>query len=246
MSFLSNIFNPPRPQPKPTGPAISCCVFPGPGCDPSLTPISQKCYNDMNNYCQQGNNLLNNERCTQWAQANPTQAADILTTVCGKPNMMYDNRCRNDIFGFEQGKLDAFMENYCKTNPHDGLCACINSPMPVAPQVFDKNCMNLGYQTTAMLNDKNSYTYMDCRQYANLSDQAKAVATNISQNCTSTNTTTNQTQAQAQPQPQAQPQAQPSNPKTTSYTIYIVFVFIFIFIIIITIVIYKVKFSKKT
>ena len=71
------------------------------------------------------------------------------------------------------------------------ICSCFNSEIP-NPGCFNNTCIAKGYQQAAVRNLVNAGcpSYMDCRQYLTLSDEAKQNTINntaLTQNCTQNN-----------------------------------------------------------
>jgi hypothetical protein len=86
----------------------------------------------------------------------------------------------------QSGACDSYMSTYCQSHPSDANCSCLQSPITSCPQQYDSACRGKnGYQTSAMKTVPCPST-MTCSQYINLSPGAQALATNISQGCSST------------------------------------------------------------
>lgn len=83
------------------------------------------------------------------------------------------------------GDCDKYMvTNFCQAYPTDPRCSCISSEM-TCPNKFDQNCIkNNGYRTADMQKVA-CPNVMNCIQYNRLSSDAKAIAVNYDQNCSS-------------------------------------------------------------
>ena len=119
--------------------------------------------------------------------------------------------CKN-FWGPSNGSsCDSYMQQFCRQNPTDPSCSCLNSEIPNA-QCFDTNCQKTGYKTNNMKSISNCPDFIQCNQYLSLSDNAKQNIVNgnqLQQNCTR--------QTGAAQSPATVPMPQP-DPSTLSFT----------------------------
>lgn len=155
-------------------------------CDPKLSPTDALCSAPLEKYCAEGNNILTNDSCKLWASKNPDKAIVFARNYCTADKIKSDPACRAWVLDYGLGNADSAMTAFCKANPKDALCTCLESEMTCANK-FDSKCVATGYKTQDMLN-ANCPAVMNCNQYNNLSPGAQLLVT-VKQNCASNTTT---------------------------------------------------------
>lgn len=228
-----------------------CCLgkqpfmYPYVTCNPAYTPLAPVCTNSVQKHCAKGNNIFNDNLCTTWSNSYKDVAFPLKKSYCAQyPNDPY---CKIWYTTDEaQGRIDdLIVTNYCKLNPTDSICSCINSEIP-CPNKFDLNCIkNNGYKTYEMINVQ-CPNVLNCTQFLGLSPGAKAIATNVDQSCSMNTNSGNSGSSNSAPSGSVVNNSALSN-IFSSNTIYILLFILLIFIsIIISVIIYnKVNTKQK-
>ena len=175
-----------------TGSNNQCCLnqkpsgFPNVTCNPNLNNLAPVCSPIVQNYCSSGDKIFTDPICQQWAVNNVNQAFTMKKTYCSPNNIKSDKNCRNWVSSSEvQGKIDDIMVvDYCQNNTSDPLCSCVLSEM-TCPNKFDSKCISQGGYKSADMMNVQCPNVMNCTQFVGLSPGAQAIATNVSQNCSS-------------------------------------------------------------
>lgn len=110
------------------------------------------------------NNSGTPDKCQQfWGGSNTGACSNVMSNFCNSGNLGSNNTCKTWCIA-HPGQCDNAAIAYCRSNPSDPFCACLNSPLK-APSCFDKNCMNGGYRTQAMMELTNHCpTIVECNQ----------------------------------------------------------------------------------
>lgn len=183
------------------GDKTSCCLgnmptgYPRNTCSPDLSPLSDTCSDIVKNYCSSGDRIFSDDICKSWSANNTQQAFNIKKNYCNPSLINTDSNCRSWVASSEaQGKIDDLMVlNYCQQYSSDPLCKCVMSEI-TCPNKFDSECIKSGGYKTADMQNVTCPSVMNCNQYINLSPGAKAIATNVEQNCTTVTSGGNNTQ----------------------------------------------------
>lgn len=110
------------------------------------------------------NNSGTPDKCQQfWGGSNTGACSNVMSNYCNSGNLGTSATCKTWCTA-HPGQCDSAAIAYCRANPNDPFCACLNSPLK-APSCFDKNCMNGGYRTQAMMELTNHCpTIVECNQ----------------------------------------------------------------------------------
>jgi hypothetical protein len=152
---------------------ISVYPFNRPDC---MGPIGSSQYNNIaGNYCGFGSNMFIDQNCKQWLMQNidtSLTAKNIIENKCNTTNLMREP-CKTII---QQGAMkspvyDNKIIEYCRYNPNDKNCSCINRPKNSKLIICaDPKCSSITnptlYKTFAQNNEKT----MCCNQSFNSDD----------------------------------------------------------------------------
>lgn len=132
-----------------------------------------------------------------WKKARPTEYNEVLELHCQDINNIGKPQCR--VFCVNNpGKCNT-MNAFCKNNPTDELCTCINADLNVPAGVtippaacYDTKCQSTGYRTKAMeqivTNGCPDFKNIDCRQIITVAGSGSLTNGFIKQNCSMTAT----------------------------------------------------------
>lgn len=171
-----------------SGSPQSCCTNDNKnGCDPSWVPSNSACSSTMQNYCSMqeirtplgvlpGTDPISDPKCQEWMGAQPTVADPIWVSYCA--NKLDKQECKDWCSSQTGGQCDTIVTNWCKTNPSDPYCACINSSVQdpkygINPKCVDANCIKSGFITQNM-------RITACPDLTNCDVQAKVINSGIS------------------------------------------------------------------
>lgn len=165
----------------------SCCLNKpsgyGQACDPSYRTNASPCLSTLRSYCGDGDKILSDPMCKQWAIANPSYGADLKLAFCGRSENLGRADCRAICIA-SGGRCDPGAIEYCKTAGADAdFCACLKSTTPRA-ECLDVKCSNVGYKTSAMQTGTGCPSIVNCVSNLIASGNANDVErTNITQYC---------------------------------------------------------------
>ena len=155
----------------------------------------------MNAYCSRSNNIFNDRGCRSWAlaaSANDNVVGNLMRTKCSAANLGKEpclswvrNRSKHD------SSMDSRMVEYCRLNPNNSKCVCINSPknnkregefgFAGYPQCTDQKCatsQESAFLTYNMHNVK--CDFQECKQWVESGIQVgmtNSVIANLEMNC---------------------------------------------------------------
>lgn len=139
-----------------------------------------------------------------------TGGAKCATTIgkyCAIPANVKNPVC-TQYCSSNPGMCDAAMLSYCKLNPNDAICTCINSPVQLSgginPKCVDRKCLTSGYLTLPMQRT-NCPSIVTCDTQVTLQNSGVSLAQiiPIQQNCGNSSTL-----------PTTQPSTSPTPTKT--------------------------------
>lgn len=129
--------------------------------------------------------ITDSSQCGRW-QPGSLSCESSMTNWCGVAlgtDPVCKSWCRNHT-----NLCDTIVNNFCKLQPNDPYCACINSPAQktgaVNPKCVDKNCITTGYLTSPM-KDTNCPSIINCNIKTTLENSGVILSYNvpIQQNC---------------------------------------------------------------
>jgi hypothetical protein len=132
-----------------------------------------------------------------WKKARPTEYNETLRLHCQDINNIGKPQCR--VYCVDNpGKCNT-VNAFCKNNPTDELCTCINADLNVPAGVtippaacYDTKCQSTGYRTQAMVDIVKSgcpdFKNIDCRQIITVAGSGSLTNGFIKQNCSMTAT----------------------------------------------------------
>jgi hypothetical protein len=158
-----------------------CCIqeksiIGGLTCDPKYRdPLSGDCFQYIDIYCMDENNLFDSEVCHTFCAKNPKlcndRKSDICNTISGfKSNPACKEWCRKN-----DGWCDISATSYCldPANAVDSFCSCLNSDLQKTnynPMCEDIKCIDHGYGTSGMLASlAKGCQIVDCSTYLKVS-----------------------------------------------------------------------------
>lgn len=146
-------------------------------------------------YCTGANMRdADNQICNKWRDTPATNAAytSAVNLFCNKSENVNSTRC-SDYCRANPGKCDRGIDTFCKLNPADKLCSCVNSSlvtdvniMGVSPECFDPACKSTGYMTESMKTTSKSCPDINsvvCNQKITAYDSAVLDDINAGQTC---------------------------------------------------------------
>lgn len=113
-------------------------------------------------YCNKGTNMFTDNNCKIWLTQNVDKnvnAKKLIDKRCGVSNLMVEP-CKTIIqnVAINSSEFDKKILDYCKYNPNDKNCDCLNRPPNSGPMCMDARCSTSInpqlYKTFAQNNEK--------------------------------------------------------------------------------------------
>jgi hypothetical protein len=144
----------------------------------------KKCNPSMMKYCSKNPNIANSDICNEWYLENPTFKAQIMKTICTKPENMAYPQCR-EWCKQNPGECDNIATEFCKTYSANPFCTCLTSPVKkYNPACVDSECIKSGYITSSMKALK-CPDVVDCQTQLDLKSSGRIISlgTSVEQRC---------------------------------------------------------------
>ena len=135
--------------------------------------------------------ITNSSQCGRW-QPGSLSCESSMTSWCGT-SLGTDPVCKSWCSN-NNNLCDQIVNNFCKSQPNDPYCSCINSPAQktgaVNPKCVDKKCITSGYLTSPM-KDTNCPSIINCNIKTTLENSGVILSYDVpmQQNCGGTSGT---------------------------------------------------------
>jgi hypothetical protein len=179
-------------QPIPGNP-YDCCTGkqlpPGFYC-PAVTQMSATntiCDMPMSDYCFTGDRILTDKKCLLWRKSRPIASSVVLQDYC--LNHLDNEECQSWANSSDNYiAAESAVKTFCKTNPNNPFCSCINSKafssLGVNPACIDAKCVSSGFITGNMRTMK-CPTVINCEMQNDLKNSGVSLISlgSFEQNC---------------------------------------------------------------